>query len=577
MIQCNPGDMIRKYVNGQHAELADEFLRIWGQLCTESLDWNRDQFGINSFVKHFLFIFTQPDFRLEDRHVEPFIRMGRVISNIVYLSEQKTTDAHLVLLWNQPNNLVKILTLLSARNYTPFDRNVFFNANAGMASLWYLVYSFIFYPGLQTERSYNNLREHFKFSHPNLRVLSEVQELYFGATYAGTDMDRGPKEVVNLTMRELVAKLPPVRNTPNPKKIAVLSACWFPQHSVYRNYCAYVAALKEKYHLTFFHFAAHQTPPDTSLFDDVHILQGVGGIPPPLQDNDFAAAYFPDIGMSPHSIILANARIAPVQFCSPGHSVSTWGADIDYYFSGADVEVEDNPQQHYSEKLVLLPGMGVIHNKPLYEPKGRKRPLDGEIIVNCPWTCQKINYPFLNVLQRIAKESPRPFKYRMFIGASAHRQNDYLPFMKDVLAMLPNAEIYPGLDYAQYMALMEEGDLTLDSHHFGGCNVISDSLWLRLPTITWEGEKWYNRIGSAMMRKAGLGWFAAKNERDYAMLATALIGESGSRSREEFATADLSPIYDTSDAKYFVRAVDRIIAEPDLKNQPGPLRIERDA
>ena len=43
--------------------------------------------------------------------------------------------------------------------------------------------------------------------------------------------------------------------------------------------------------------------------------------------------------MSLHSIALANMRIAPIQITSPGHSVSTWGADIDYFISGADVEV----------------------------------------------------------------------------------------------------------------------------------------------------------------------------------------------------------------------------------------------
>ena len=42
------------------------------------------------------------------------------------------------------------------------------------------------------------------------------------------------------------------------------------------------------------------------------------------------------------------------------------------------------------------------------------------------------------------------------------------------------------------------GDLCLDSYHFGGCNTIADGLYLRKPTVTWEGDKWYNRIGAQM-------------------------------------------------------------------------------
>lgn len=580
----NSTEMLKQYMAGEHAALADHFISILGHFHNNTFYALTDAEAhfINCFVKNFLFIFTQADFRIEERHVEPFIRMNRTISNLVYLTDQRTTDHHIVLLRDQPKNLAKILTLLSARNTVKFDRKVFFDVAPEMASLWYLVYSYIFYPGLVTKTSYENLREHFQFTHPKLRILSEIQEVYFGATYAGEDQDRQVKGIVNKSMRELIARRPPIRNNPQCNKIAVLSSCWFPSHSVYRNYAAYVRALKEKYHLTFFQLGRFSNTTDTSMFDESHVIDIVNGFPDTsrLQDNDFAAAYFPDIGMSPHSIFLANCRIAPVQFCSPGHSVSTFGADIDYYFTGADVEPE-NPQRNYSEKVVLLPGMGVIHEKPLYTPRGRQRK-DNAIIVNCPWTCQKISYPFVETLKKINAAAGVPFKYRMFIGSSAIRQNDFLPFYKDITDALPNAEVMQNLDYQAYMALMEEGDFTLDSFHFGGCNVVSDSLYLRIPIVTWEGDRWYNRIGSTMLHKVGMILDRAcrlgSEELRYIDTALAFLVE-GSYSREEsrqkLVKADLSTLYDTSDAKYFVKAVDMILADPSLKHQPGPVRIER--
>lgn len=565
-LSLNSMEWLTHYMKGECEQLSSKFLDILTHFHNQTYYGMgpQEQLFLNNFVKNFLFIFSQPEFVIPDAHILQYVRMNRVISNVVYLTEQKTTDAALDVVKMQQGNFIKILTLWSARNSVKFDRKAFFDINPELASLWYLVYSYIFYPGLATERCYNNLREHFQFRHPNLKIFSEIQEIYFGSTYAGPDMDRGVKEIVNLSMKEILAKLPLIRNKPNPNKIAVMSACWFPTHSVYRNYAAYVRALKEKYHLTFFQLGRFNQP-DLSMFNASDVIDIKDGLPDigKLQDNDFQAIYYPDIGMSPHSIFLANARIAPVQFCSPGHSVSTWGADIDYYFTGKDVEI-DNVQSNYSEKAVLLPGMGVIHNKPLYTPQGLKKTTK-DVIVNCPWTCQKINYPFVRTLQKIKERVTIPFKFRVFIGASAYRQNDYLPFVRDMRNMLADSvEIHANLEYPEYMARMEEGDLTLDSFHFGGCNIVSDSLFLRKPIVTWRGTKWYNRIGSRMLEMVGMKHWAATYEDEYIIKACNLI--SFEKRRDNVARllekVDLdATIYSTDDAKFFVSAVEKIIAE----------------
>src|SRR5690348_8893822 len=76
---------------------------------------------INRFVHTFLFIFTQPDFRVSDRHIHPFVHLNRTISNLVAISSAKTTDSYLDFLRDQHANFVKILTLYSARNSVKFD------------------------------------------------------------------------------------------------------------------------------------------------------------------------------------------------------------------------------------------------------------------------------------------------------------------------------------------------------------------------------------------------------------------------------------------------------------------------
>ena len=56
---------------------------------------------------------------------------------------------------------------------------------------------------------------------------------------------------INRSLEQLAARYP-VRNTPDPRKIAVFSALWSPNHSVYRIASQYVRALRGKYHLTFY-------------------------------------------------------------------------------------------------------------------------------------------------------------------------------------------------------------------------------------------------------------------------------------------------------------------------------------
>ena len=81
---------------------------------------------------------------------------------------------------------------------------------------------------------------------------------------------------------------------------------------------------------------------DTEIFTDVRYYNAsekaddLSAVDP----NDFSMAYFPDIGMSIESIILANMRIAPIQVSNYGHPVSTW-AKVDYWIGGRETEVAD--------------------------------------------------------------------------------------------------------------------------------------------------------------------------------------------------------------------------------------------
>jgi hypothetical protein len=542
-----------------------------------------EQYFIDQFVKVFLFILSEPTFVIPDRFILPYFSYNHLISNLVAISNAKTTDVHMEIVARQPNNIVRLLALHSARNRVKIDRKQIFDANPAVASAWFAFYACTYYSALVSPLGWENLREHFSFADPRLRINHQIQETYFGSTYAGGERDRLVKPIVNQSSRESHANLVIHRSAPDRRKIAVVSAFWTSSTSVFRNYSAYARSLKPDFHLTFLQLS-NNAPPEIGLWDEVRRLTNpAGGLNlGPLQNCDFQVIYFPDIGMSDASILLANLRLAPLQICSPGHSVSTFGAEIDYFISGADVERPENPEGNYSERLVLLPGMGVVHNRPEYQLRGLKKQ-NPVLLINVPAWCQKLNYPYVQTLKKILETSKTKFKLRVFTGNSLLRSNDYMPFYREITSQLgpENVEIVPPLTYPDYMAQMEQADLTFDAYHFGGCNTVSDSLFVGVPMLCWEGDKWYNRIGPEMLRRANLPECVVTTQEQYIERALQLIDDESYRDglRQRLSQVNLDQaIYARDDAPTFGTAVHYLIENHErLKNDSirQPVRIPR--
>ena len=569
----SPQNLMALYLRGQSIELAEVFLailRYFRETSYHTLDAQGQRF-VNDFVKHFLSLFTQPDFIHSQAQQLEFVRLNATISNVVSLSSFGTTDSFLAMLGPGQADTAKLLTLCSARNTLAPDRGSAFDADPLLASEWFSAYAETYRAGLIDPTVWENLKAHFAFVDDRLAVSPTRMTAYFAATYVGGGRDKTARSVLNRIVREAALGWPKITNRPNPRSVAIFSGNWSPKHSVYRITRAYVEALRGPYHLTFFPLS-HRLDIDTQLFDDVRPLSfDAEGQPDlsPLLDNDFAVAYYPDVGLTPQSIVLSNLRIAPVQVASMGHSVSTWGAEIDYFVSGSAVEPVHAPECNYSERLVMLPGCGAVHEPPAYSLKGRKGTgYKDEIVVNCPWNAQKLNYPFGLTLRELTLAAQRPVRFRLFVGASLNKRNDYLSFLRGLRRLLGKAsvEVVGELTYNDYMALMEEGDFCLDSYPFGGCNTVADSLFLRKLTVCREGDIWYNRIGPAMLRMVGLSELVASSEEDYLAIALRLIADDPFRTelQKRLDQADLdTTIFERSEARSFLKAIDFLIANHD--------------
>ena len=586
-VSINPKKLLEHYFAGRHSEVAAEFFRVLAFLGGFSYtELNATSRGtLDLIVEHLLYFFTKPDFVLDAKAAENFIRLNPIISNVVAISAFRTTDPQLEIIRAQQNNLLRILPLLSARNRVRFDYTEMFSLHPAMTSLWYTMY-FQSAEAPVTELILDNLTRHLRHIDPKLAYIGpEVTFAYSFSTYVDTEADRPLKEKLNKMMRDMLSAVT-VSNKPHAthgegrKRIAIITGRWIPTSSVYKAMYSLVAALRGNYNLTLVELRETNPLTDHSLFDDVRLVRIANGKLEcgAVLENEFDLVFYPDLGMAMEERHLANMRLAPVQVAGLGHSVSTWGSQIDYFISGKDVELANDVAKNYSERLVLIPGTGLDPTWPPYARKPeRKRNngplLDGsDFIVNCSWSAAQCRYPHVLLLKRIlaaqatqAAEQGRKLRFRIFAGLGVHRHNAFIPFANEIGSVLgpENVEVSRDLPFPEYMAKMEEGEFTIDSYPVGGYNTVIDSLHVGLPFVALEGGKFYNRVASAVLRLAGLKELITTSEEDYVTLILRLINDDKYRAKlqQKIAKLDLNALLAQPETpRYFAKAIDHLIA-----------------
>ncbi len=108
-----------------------------------------------------------------------------------------------------------------------------------------------------------------------------------------------------------------------------------------------------------------------------------------------------DVGMDALTQTLAYSRFAPVQVATWGHPDTTGSAMMDYYLSSQHLERADG-QADYSERLVLLPSLGIDYQRPQLSGHAKTRadlglPVDRHLYA-CPQTLFKFHPDFDEVL-----------------------------------------------------------------------------------------------------------------------------------------------------------------------------------
>ncbi len=259
-----------------------------------------------------------------------------------------------------------------------------------------------------------------------------------------------------------------------------------------------------------------------------------------IRDDSLDVLVYLELGMHSLSFALAALRLAPVQCAAWGHPTTTGHPTIDYYLSAASME-PPGAAAHYSEQLVLLPGIGTQYSPPtIPEDTDRARFAlpEGRVLLLCPQSLFKIHPDNDDLLAAVIAAGPEATLV-LFEGRHPALTDRFMrrlerAFAARGLAIRERAIVLPSLSHPDYLRVNRVCDAMLDTLHWSGGNTSLDALACGLPVVTLPGALMRGRQTAGMLQVVGATDLIAANPDDYVRIAVRLANDASWR-REQRA------------------------------------------
>jgi len=348
-----------------------------------------------------------------------------------------------------------------------------------------------------------------------------------------------------LVARLLARRFPEPAPLPGPaaaagERIRVGFVCaWFSDHSVWKIPLRGWLGQLDRHRFQVFAYATRPQPEDALTAAEHQVDRLVAG---PLlleqwRQEILADAphvlIYPEIGMDGVTLQLAAQRLAPLQAVGLGHPTTTGLPTIDCFLSSALMEPDDG-EQHYSERLVRLPGLSVFYQPPETEALALSRAdfglADDQVVYWCCQSLFKYQPGDDGVFARLAA-AVGPRCRLVFVSTEAEAESEASRIFRARLARAFQAQgldsadhclILPRLTPARFAAMARLSDVFLDSCGWSGFNSTLESLQHNLPPVTWPGPLARGRHTTAILRQMGLDETIAASQEEYLALAIRL-------------------------------------------------------
>jgi protein O-GlcNAc transferase len=241
------------------------------------------------------------------------------------------------------------------------------------------------------------------------------------------------------------------------------------------------------------------------------------------------------IGMWAPTTQLASLRLAPIQCTTWGHPVTSGLPTIDYFLSGDLLEPE-KAEEHYTEKLVRLPNLGISYPKPFIPEATKTRSgfqlrQDAIIYLSCQATFKYLpehDYLFAEIARRVPQaQFVFVLRAKIFDDSSSNLETKFCQRLHKAFAGVNlNSEDYcvflPDQNWESYTSLLLNSDVFLDTLSFSGGHTTFDAVACNLPIVTCAGELMRGRQSYGILKMLGVTDTIAQNEAEYIEIAVKL-------------------------------------------------------
>ncbi len=242
---------------------------------------------------------------------------------------------------------------------------------------------------------------------------------------------------------------------------------------------------------------------------------------------------YTDIGLEPLTYFLAFARLAPIQWVTWGHPVTTGLDSLDGYLS-ADAFEPSNGEAHYTEGLRRIRNILMRYHPPTVDPDLSISEFGlnpGRTSYVCPQNLFKLHPDFDAWLGGILRADPQGRVVLVESAMAGWTEQLRARLSRTLGDVMDRVSFIPFLPTQRYFRLLVAADVILDPIHFGGGFTTFHALSLGTPVITARGDFQRSRFASGAYRTIGVEDLVAENRNDYVERAVALGQDPGARIR----------------------------------------------
>jgi protein O-GlcNAc transferase len=264
-------------------------------------------------------------------------------------------------------------------------------------------------------------------------------------------------------------------------------------------------------------------------------------------------------------------RAAPIQVAYLGYP-GTMGAPFMDYIIADEVVIPAAAREHFSEKVVYLPGSYQVNSR--HRPTGRSSitradvGLPADAFVFCSFNnAYKITPAVFECWMRILSRVDGSVLWLLHENDTASHN---LREAAKQAGIDPQRLIFTGrLPLAEHLGRHWLADLSIDTFPCNAHTTASDSLWAGLPLLTYAGESFCARVAASLLNAAGLPELVTSSLEDY---ENAAVGLAGDRARLASLTERLNANRMTSslfDTEQFARHLEQAFTQMYERDQAG--------